>query len=70
MLGDNNATVTYEGKAYKNGESFEGKKLKKSELLASSVDGKFAVVNIDGTTIYVSYFDNATKFYTMQGGHG
>ena len=70
VLGDNNATVTYEGKAYKNGESFEGKKLKKSELLASSVDGKFAVVNIDGTTIYVSYFDNATKFYTMQGGHG
>ena len=65
------AGVTFEEKAYKNGDTFEiQKSLNKSEFVAAAVEGKVAVVSIDGTTIYVSYFDADTKFYTIQGGHG
>lgn len=42
--------------------------MKKDDLGVSDIEGKFAVVSIDGTTIYVSYMDNATKFYTIRGG--
>ena len=70
VLGAEGATVTYDGQAYAEGQTFEALRLKKSELTASEVDGMFPVVAIEGTTVYVSYFTNATKFYTMRGGHG
>ncbi len=71
VLGAEEATVTYDGKEYKHGGTFETtNRVKKDDLGVSDIEGKFAVVSIDGTTIYVSYMDNATKFYTIRGGHG
>ena len=70
VLGADNGGVTYSDKEYKDGESFEAIKVKTAEFTASPVDGKIAVVSIDGTTVYVSYMDAATKFYTMQNGKG
>ena len=70
VLGVENGGVTYGDKEYKDGETFEATKVKNTELIASPVDGKIAVVSLDGTTVYVSYMDAATKFYTMRGGHG
>ena len=70
VLGAENGGVTYEGQTYADGETFEAKNLKKKDLTAATVDGKFAVVNIDGTTVYVSYMAATTQFYTMRGGHG
>ena len=70
VLGADNGGVTFEGKEYKDGQTFEAKAVKSNSLTASAVDGKFAVVNIEGTTVYVSYFNDNTKFYTIRGGHG
>ena len=70
VLGAEGATVTYDGKAYAEGETFEAVRLKKSQLEASNIEGMMPIVTIDGATVYVSYFDAATKFYTMRGGHG
>ena len=70
VLGADNACVTYDGKEYRNGDTFEAKGPKKADFTASPIEGKFAVVSIDGTTIYVSYMDDTTKFYTVRGGHG
>ena len=70
MLGAENASITYDGKEYGDGDTFEAKRLKKSSLTASAIDGKMAIINIDGTTVYVSYMDADTKFYTIRGGHG
>ncbi len=70
VLGAENGGVTYEGQAYADSATFEAKNLKKNALTATEVEGKIAVVNIDGATVYVSYMDAATKFYTMRGGHG
>ena len=71
ILGDDEATVTYNEQAYENGATFETEAtLKTSDFAPSVVDGKFAVVNIDANTIYVSYLDNATKFYTIKNGKG
>ena len=70
VLGADNAIVTYDGKEYRNGDTFEAKGPKKTDITASPIEGKFAVVSIDGTTIYVSYMDDTTKFYTIRGGHG
>jgi len=70
-LGADGAAVTYNGKTYRNGETISAEgNISKSALTPATVDGKFAVVNIDGTNIQVSYFDNTTKFYTIRGGHG
>ena len=63
--------VTFEGEEYKNGATIETNlPMKNSLFTATPVDGKIAIVNIDGLNIYVSYMDAATKFYTMRGGHG
>ena len=63
--------VTFEGEQYQNGATFEtNKPIKKSSFTATPVDGKIAVVSIDGLNVYVSYMDAATKFYTIRGGHG
>ena len=70
MLGVEDAMVIYDGEAYTEGDTIEAKNLKKSELTALEVEGKFSVINVDGTTVYVSYMDVTTKFYTMRGGHG
>ena len=71
VLGDENGSVTYEGKEYKNGETFESNKpIKKADFAASVVEGKFAIVNIEGRSIYVSYMAATTQFYTIRGGHG
>ena len=64
-------SVTFEGKEYKNGATIEtNKPIKNSLFTATPVDGKIAIVSIDGLNIYVSYMDAATKFYTIRGGHG
>ena len=64
-------TVAYEDKQYKSGDTFEtAVRVKKGDFTASHIEGKFSVVNIDGTTVYVSYMNNDTQFYTIRGGHG
>ncbi|MBR3977322.1 MAG: glycoside hydrolase family 95 protein [Bacteroidaceae bacterium] len=73
VLGTDDAAagVVYEGTEYKDGGIFSTEAVvKKSDLTANAVAGKMAVVTLDGTTVYVSYFDEDTKFYTIQGGHG
>ena len=70
VLGSNEGGVTYEGQELKNGDTFEAMRVKKSAFTATAIDGKIAIVSIDGTTVYVSYMDAATEFYTMRGGHG
>ena len=68
---DADAVVTFDGQEYKADATFETTKaIKKADFKASVVDGKVAVVSIDGTTVYVSYFEGDTKFYTIRGGHG
>ena len=73
VLGTDDAAagVVINGTEYKNGDAFTVDfALKRSHLKASAVEGKIAVANIDGSVVYVSYFDAATKFYTIRGGHG
>ena len=70
VLGAENGGVTYEGQTYTDGETFEAKNLKTKDLTATAVEGMFTVVNIEGTTVYVSYVDATTQFYTMQNGKG
>ena len=67
-----NATVTINGKAYKNGYVVEkgNEELQKSDITPSVIEGKTTVINIDGDNIYVSYIDETTQFYTIRGGHG
>ena len=73
ILGTDDAAagVVYEGTEYKDGGIFSTEAVvKKSDLTANAVAGKFAVITLDGTTVYVSYFDEDTKFYTIQNGKG
>ena len=70
VLGTTNAAagVVYKGAEYKNGSTLNATtSIKKEDFTAMSVDGMHAVINIDGQNIYVSYFDNSTKFYTVKG---
>ncbi len=71
VLGDANGGVTYDGKEYKNGETFETNvPVKKTDFAATPADGKIAIVSLSGTAVSVSYMDAATQFYTIKGGHG
>ena len=71
VLGAEDASVTFDGQTYKNGDTFEtGARVKTADLTASAVEDKIAIVTIDGQDIYISYMDAATKFYIMRGGHG
>ena len=63
--------VTFEDKLYQNGAAIEtNKPIKRTSFTATPIEGKMAIVSIDGLNIYVSYMDASTKFYTMRGGHG
>ena len=65
------AAVVYDGQEYKADATFNAtKSVKKADLTATAVEGKIAVVSLDGTTVYVSYFDADTKFYTIMNGKG
>ena len=65
------AGVVYDENEYKDGATFSTEAvIKKSAFTANAVEGKMAVVTLDGTTVYVSYFDESTKFYTIQNGKG
>ena len=71
VLGAEGATVTYDGQEYQSGATFESNKpIEKADFVASDVEGKIAIVSIDGLNIYVSYMDATTKFYTMKNGKG
>ena len=73
VLGTDNAAagVVIGDTEYKNGDTFTVDfTLKRSHLKANAVEGKIATANVDGSVVYVSYFDAATKFYTIRGGHG
>ncbi len=73
VLGTDNAEAgfTYGETTYKNGATIETKDvIKASDVTAVVVEGMFAIVNVSGMNIYVSYLENGTKFYTIQGGHG
>ncbi|MBR3854846.1 MAG: glycoside hydrolase family 95 protein [Bacteroidaceae bacterium] len=65
------AGVVYNDVEYKNNGTFSTKDvLKKADFSALPVECKVAVVSIDSKNVYVSYFDEATKFYTIQNGKG
>ena len=65
------AGVVINGTEYKNGDTFSVDfVLKRSHLKANKVGDMIASANIDGSVVYVSYFDAGTKFYTIRGGHG
>ena len=73
VLGTDDAAagVVINGTEYKNGDTFSVDfVLKRSHLKANEIAGKIATANVDGSVVYVSYFDAATKFYTIRGGHG
>ncbi|MBO5865395.1 MAG: glycoside hydrolase family 95 protein [Bacteroidaceae bacterium] len=73
VLGTDDAAagVVINGTEYKNGDSFTVDfRLKRSHLKANEVAGKLATANVDGSVVYVSYFDADTKFYTIQNGKG
>ena len=69
VLGATEGGVTFDGKEYKDDATFEAKKVEKADFEALAVDGMMTIITIEGTTIYVSYMDAATKFYTIRGGH-
>ena len=65
------AGVVIADKEYKNGDKVSVDfVLKRSHLKANKIEGKIASANIDGSNIYVSYFEGDTKFYTIQNGKG
>ena len=65
------AGVVINGTEYKNGDTFTvDYTLKRSHLKANAVEGKIATAYVDGSVVYVSYFDADTKFYTIQNGKG
>ena len=73
VLGTDNAEAgfTYNETQYKNGATIETKDvIKAADVAAVAVEGMFALVTVEGLNIYVSYLEEGTKFYTIQGGHG
>ena len=66
---DAGAGVSYNGQEYKNEATIETTEvLKKAAFQALTVAGKMAVITVSGLNVYVSYFNEGTKFYTMQNG--
>ena len=73
VLGTENAAagVSYNGQEYKNEATIETTEvLKKAAFQALAVAGKMAIITVNGMNVYVSYFDEGTKFYTIQNGKG
>ena len=73
VLGTDDATVsvTFDGQEYKDGGVFTvDSVLKPADFVAATIEGKVAVVSIDKTTVYLSYMDENTTFYTMKNGKG
>ncbi|MBQ2878093.1 MAG: hypothetical protein IJE42_04070, partial [Bacteroidaceae bacterium] len=73
ILGTTDATaaVTYNETSYADGATFQTEDaIKKSDFTPAEISGMTPVVSIDGTTIYVSYFDANTQFYTIRNGLG
>ena len=73
VLGTEDATagVSYNGQEYKNEATIETTEvLKKAAFQALAVAGKMAIITVNGMNVYVSYFDEGTKFYTIQNGKG
>ncbi len=68
---DSNAGVVYNEVKYNANATFTSDALlKKSDFTPNVVEGKIPVVTIDESSIYVSYFDENTKFYTIRNGKG
>ena len=73
VLGTNDASagVVYKGQTFKNHSVINAATaLSVSSLNAMAVNGMIPSITIDGSKVYVSYFSNATRFYTLRGGHG
>ena len=73
VLGTDDAAagVVYNGVEYKDGATFStDAAVKKAHFTANEVADMFAVISLNGTTVYVSYFDADTKFYTIRNGKG
>ena len=65
------AGISYNGQEYKNEATIETTEvLKKAAFQALAVAGKMAIITVNGMNVYVSYFDEGTKFYTIQNGKG
>ena len=65
------AGVVIAGTEYKNGDTFSVDfVLKRSHLKANAVEGKIATAYVNGSVVYVSYFEEGTKFYTIMNGKG
>ncbi len=68
---DEAAGVSFNGQEYKNAATIETTDvLTKKQFQALAVEGKMPVISMDGLNVYVSYFKEGTKFYTMQNGKG
>ena len=73
VLGTDNADAgfVYAETTYKNGATIETKDIiKAADVTVVAVEGMFAIVNVDGMNIHVSYLKEGTKFYTIQNGPG
>ena len=68
---DEGAGVSYNGQEYKNEATINTTDvLKKAAFQALAVAGKMAIITVEGMNVYVSYFNEGTKFYTIQNGKG
>ena len=68
---ESTAGVVLGEQTYTNNGTFESEvRLSASNFQAVPVEGKTAVVSLDGKTVYVSYLDADAKFYTIQNGKG
>lgn len=73
VLGTDAATagLIYSGQEYADGATIETETLlTAADFQAIPVENTIPVVNVDGLTVYVSYFSADTKFYTIQNGSG
>ena len=65
------AGIVYDGATYGDNATIEvDVRLSKKDFQPTAIDGRLTVVTLDGFDVYVSYFKEDTKFYTIQGGHG
>ena len=71
VLGAEEGGILFDGDEYADGETFTATEfVQGADFTATEVDGKVAIVNVESSTIYVSYIDAATQFYTIKNGKG